>query len=222
MPDATFHFPDDFRWGVATAAHQVEGNNTNNDWWAWEQVQGHVARGDVSGLACNWWEDAEDDFDRAAAMGINGLRLSVEWSRIEPQPGVFDDEALARYVEMADGLSGRGIEPMITLHHFTNPRWLAEAGGWEEAETVDRFARYVERVVEALAPTCDLWCTINEPNVYAYQGYLAGIWPPGRSDLGTAMKVIRHLLLGHAAAYDAIHKIQPEARVGFADRKSVV
>ncbi len=221
MPDATFHFPDDFRWGVATAAHQVEGNNSNNDWWAWEQVQGHVARGDVSGLACNWWEDAEADFDRAAAMGVKGLRLSVEWSRIEPQPGTFDDEALARYVEMADGLSDRGIEPMITLHHFTNPRWLAEAGGWEEPETVDRFARYALRVARALAPTCSLWCTINEPNVYAYQGYLAGLWPPGQSDLGTAMKVIRHLLLGHAAAYDAIHEIQPDARVGFAHNMQV-
>ena len=150
MPEATFHFPHDFRWGVATAAHQVEGNNANNDWWAWEQQPGHIAQGDTSGLACTWWEDAEADVARAAALGTNALRLSVEWSRVEPQPGTFDDGALGRYVEMVEALRERGIEPMVTLHHFTNPRWLAEQGGWERPETVDRFARFVERVVEAL------------------------------------------------------------------------
>ena len=216
MPEATFHFPDDFSWGVATAAHQVEGKNDNNDWWAWEQQPGHIAQGAKSGLACNWWEDAERDFDQAASLGVNALRLSVEWSRVEPEPDSFDEGALARYVEMAEGLRGRDIEPMITLHHFTNPRWLADMGGWEEPETVDRFARFVGRVVEALSPTCDLWCTINEPNVYAYQGYLAGLWPPGVSDLGTAMQVMRNLMRGHGAAYCVIHEAQSEARVGFA------
>ena len=221
MPEATFHFPHDFRWGVATAAHQVEGNNANNDWWAWEQQPGHIAQGDTSGLACNWWEDAEADFARAAALGTNALRLSVEWSRVEPAPGIFDEGALGRYVEMVEALRQRGIEPMVTLHHFTTPRWLAEQGGWERPETVARFARFVVRVVEALGPTCDLWCTINEPNVYAYQGYLAAAWSPGASEWGTAMTVMRHLLLGHAAAYRAIHEVQPEARVGFAHNMQI-
>jgi beta-glucosidase len=221
MPEATFHFPDDFLWGVATAAHQVEGNNTNNDWWEWEQEEAHIARGGTSGLACNWWKDAEADFDRAAALGTNAMRLSLEWSRVEPEPGLYDEQALARYVEMVEGLRGRGIEPMITLHHFTNPLWLADLGGWEAAETVDRFARFVERVVQALSPVCDLWCTINEPNVYAYFGYVEGIWPPGESDLGTAMRVLRNLLRGHAAAYRVIHEAQPEARVGFAHNMQI-
>ena len=214
MPQATRHFPEDFRWGVATAAHQVEGDNTNNDWWRWEQE--HMTHGNRSGLACNWWENAEADFDRAAALGTNALRLSVEWSRVEPQPGSFDQRALARYREMLEGLQGRGIEPMVTLHHFTNPLWLATEGGWEEAETVDRFARFAEQVVQTLSPACDLWCTINEPNVYAYQGYLASVWPPGDSDFGKAMRVMRNLLKAHAAAYSMIHELQPEARVGFA------
>jgi beta-glucosidase len=216
MPEATFHFPEDFRWGVATAAHQVEGNNDNNDWWTWEQQLGHVAREDASGLACDWWANAEADFDRAAALGTNALRLSVEWSRVEPQPGTFDREALARYREMLTGLRGRGIEPMVTLHHFTNPRWLADRGAWEEDETADLFARFVKRVVETLGEVCDLWCTINEPNVYAYQGYQAGVWPPGRSEPGTALTVVRNLLRAHAAAYRTIHEIQPHARVGLA------
>jgi len=221
MPEATFHFPPDFRWGVATAAHQVEGNNNNSDWWAWEQDPDHIARGDTSGRACNWWEDAEADFDRAVALGTNALRLSVEWSRVEPQPGSFDAQALDRYVEMVAGLKERGIEPMVTLHHFTNPRWLAEGGGWEGGDTVDRFARFVEQVAKALAPYCDLWCTINEPNVYAYQGYVVGAWPPGDSDLRTAAAVARNLMLGHAAAYRVIHEIQPDARVGFAHNMQV-
>ena len=216
MPEATFHFPKDFHWGVATAAHQVEGNNTRNDWWAWEQGQGHIAQGDLSGRACNWWEDAEGDFDRAAVLGIDALRLSIEWSRVEPQPGSFDETALGRYRQIAEGLGQRGIEPMITLHHFTNPRWLAEGGGWENPETVRRYSRFVEQVVSALAPACDLWCTINAPNMYAYKGYVAGVWPPGKSDLGTSLRVARHLLLAHAEAYRVIHEIQPEARVGFA------
>jgi len=216
MPAATFNFPADFKWGIATAAHQVEGNNTQNDWWVWEQTDGHIKKGHMSGLACNWWENAEADFDRAAAMGLNALRLSVEWSRVEPRPGVFDDSALERYSQMLQGLRARNIEPMVTLHHFTNPRWLAEQGGWEAPETVALFARFARRVVEALGQHCDLWCTVNEPNVYGTLGYLEGIFPPGQSDLKAAMRIIRHLLAGHAAAYREIHTLQPHARVGLA------
>ena len=182
IPQATFHFPADFKWGVATAAHQVEGNNTNNDWWAWEQQEGHIKDGHDSGLACNWWEKAEADFDRAAELGLNALRLSVEWSRIEPRAGEFDDSALERYGEMLQGLRARNIEPMVTLHHFTNPCWLAERGGWENPETIALFTRFAHRVVEALDEHCDLWCTINEPNVYGTLGYLEGIFPGGRHE----------------------------------------
>jgi beta-glucosidase len=216
MPQATFHFPADFKWGVATSAHQVEGNNTNNNWWAWEQEEGHIKGRHKSGQACDWWENAEADLDRAAEMGLNGLRLSVEWSRIEPRPGEFDDSALERYGEILRGLRERDIEPMVTLHHFTDPCWLAEQGGWENPETIGLFARFTRRVVEPLGQHCDLWCTVNEPNVYGYMGYLEGSFPPGKSDFKTAMRVIRHLLLGHAGAYREIHALQPQARVGFA------
>ncbi len=221
MPEATLHFPGDFRWGVATAAHQVEGGNTNNNWWAWEQEEGHIAGRHASGAACNWWENAEADFDRAVGLNIQTLRLSIEWSRVEPEPGVFDEAALQRYAQMLRGLRERGIEPLITLHHFTDPLWLAERGGWAEKENVEHFARFVRRVVEALGEHCNFWCTINEPNVYAYMGYLDGGFPPGQSDLGMAMAVIRHLLLGHAAAYRTIHELQPEARVGLAHNMRV-
>jgi len=215
-PSATFHFPADFKWGVAVAAHQVEGNNTNNDWWAWEQEVGHIKEGHTSGAACNWWEDAEADFDRAARLGLNALRLSVEWSRVEPRPGTFEDAALVRYAEMLQGLRARGIEPMVTLHHFSNPLWLAEQGGWENRETVALFARFVRQTVERLGEYCDLWCTINEPNIYSYMGYVEGTFPPGKRDHKAAMTVVRNLLAGHAAAYREIHELQSTARVGLA------
>jgi len=215
-PRATFYFPADFQWGVATAAHQVEGNNQTSDWWAWEQQQGRIKQGHTSGLACNWWANAEADFDRAADLGVSALRLSVEWARVEPRPGTFDEHALGRYAEMLQGLHERGIEPMVTLHHFSSPRWLADQGGWENPEVVSLFARYVRRVVESLRDHCDLWCTINEPNVYAVEGYLDGIFPPGKSDLRAAMRVLRNMLKGHAAAYRTIHDVQKDARVGLA------
>jgi beta-glucosidase len=214
-PEATFHFPPGFTWGVATAAHQVEGSNSNSDWWAWEQEQGRIKQG-KSGRACDWWENAEADFDRVAGMGLGGLRLSVDWSRIEPYPGEFDDTALERYAEMLRGLRERNVEPMITLHHFANPCWLASRGGWENPAAVEHFALFVHHVVEALGQHCDLWCTINGPNVYAALGYLEGVFPPGRLDRQAARCVTRHLLKGHAAAYREIHAVQPQGRVGLA------
>ncbi|MBN1483874.1 MAG: glycoside hydrolase family 1 protein [Chloroflexia bacterium] len=215
-------FPPGFQWGVAVAAHQVEGGNRNNDWWAWEQQPGRIHQGQRSGRACNWWEEAEADLDRAAGLHLNSLRLSVEWSRIEPQPGHFEQRALQRYQQILQGLQQRGLEPMVTLHHFSSPLWLAEQGGWENPETIDRFARFVGHTVEALKPHCRCWCTINEPNVYGYMGYLEGVFPPGKSDPAAGMRVIRHLLQGHAAAYRQIHDLQPEARVGLAHNMRIL
>jgi beta-glucosidase len=222
MPEAVFHFPPDFVWGTATAAHQVEGNNTNNDWWAWEQDEDHIKEGHQSGLACNWWERAEDDFDLAAELGQNGHRLSVEWSRIEPQEGRYDASALERYREMLRALRVRGIEPMVTLHHFTNPLWLAEQNGWENPRAISLFDRYTARVVEALGEYCDLWCTINEPNILVALGYVEGVFPPGKQDLRVALQASRNLLRAHAVAYRRIHELQPAARVGLAHNMRVL
>jgi beta-glucosidase len=220
-PRATFYFPEDFKWGVAVSAHQVEGNNTNNDWWAWEQEVDHVSHGHRSGLACDWWHNAEADFDRAASLGVNAMRLSIEWSRVEPRPDNFDEVALHRYAQMLRGLRSRNIEPMVTLHHYTNPLWLAESGGWENPETVARFARFARRAVEALGDTCDLWCTINGPNLYALLSHAYGEFPPGRSEFKVAVAVVRNLLAAHAAAYREIHAVQSHARVGLAHNMRV-
>ncbi|MCU0521016.1 MAG: glycoside hydrolase family 1 protein [Anaerolineae bacterium] len=216
MPDATFHFPPDFLWGAATASHQVEGHNTNNQWWAWEQLPGRIAQGHKSGRACDWWENAEADFDRALAMNLRTLRLSIEWSRVEVEPGKIDTSALDRYRHMLRGLRERGIEPMVTLHHFTDPMWLSESGGWTSPDVIAYFVRYVEQVLEALRDYATLWCTINEPNVYATSGYVLGSFPPGVRNPGTAATILRHMLRAHASAYRAIHNLQPEAQVGLA------
>jgi beta-glucosidase len=209
-------FPAGFAWGVATASHQFEGGTANNQWHAWEE-RGGIASGERAGLACDWWAHAEADLDRAGALGVNALRLSLEWSRIEPEEGRWDDAALDRYRELLGGLRARGIAPMVTLHHFTHPLWLERRGGFDDPRVVPLFARYARRCVEALGGRCDLWCTVNEPNVYAVMGYLLGAWPPGRTgDVRAALRVQGTMLRAHAAAYAAIHATQPAARVGLA------
>lgn len=214
MPQATFHFPRGFLWGTATAAHQVEGNNTNNQWWKWEE-DGHT--NGRSGLACDWWGGRwKEDFDRAAEAGQNAHRFSVEWSRIQPAPDRWDEDALEHYRLMLRGLRDRGMTALVTLHHFTDPLWLTEMGGWENPQAVVFFEKFVRKTVEALKEYVTLWCTINEPNVYALSGYANGAFPPGVQDLKRAIQVEANLLRAHAAAYHAIHQIQYEARVGYA------
>lgn len=218
MSNATFHFPKNFMWGTATAAHQVEGGNTNNQWSVWEQTPGRIANGDTSGNACDWWANAEADFDRMVELHQNAHRLSIEWSRIEPREGVYDTAAIDRYRHMLLGLRQRGIQPMVTLHHFTNPIWLEEKGGWENHEVVvPHFEKFAEKVARSMGDLCDFWCTVNEPNIYGVMGYLSGgRMPPGKTDMDLTLRVIQNMMLAHAAAYHALHRAQPLAQVGFA------
>lgn len=214
MARATIQFPRGFLWGTATAAHQVEGQNKNNNWYEWEKA-GHTE--DQSGLACDWWGGRwKEDFDRAAETGQNAHRLSVEWSRIQPERERWDNSALERYREMLRGLRDRNMTAMVTLHHFTDPLWFMELGGWESDEAPQLFADFVRRAVSALKEYANLWVTLNEPNVYAYSGYVAGVFPPGKTDMNTAFKVMANMVRGHAMAYEVIHDVQREARVGMA------
>jgi beta-glucosidase len=217
MAQASFHFPRGFLWGTATSSHQVEGNNTNNNWWAWEQRPGRILNGHKSELACDWWSGRwREDFDRAADAGQNAHRLSIEWSRIQPVPDRWDEAALDRYRLMLRGLQERGMLPLVTLHHFSDPLWLADKGGWEDPAVVELFAAYVRKTVEALKEYVSYWVTINEPNVLAASSYVFGDFPPGEKSLGKAINVMTNLARAHAAAYQAIHKIQMEARVSIA------
>lgn len=223
MAQATMYFPPDFLWGTATAAHQVEGNNRNNDWWQWERDGAHIHGGAKSGLACNWWADAEADLDRAADIGTNAHRLSVEWSRIEPEPSVFDDEALARYREILQAMHQRGIEPMVTLHHFSNPLWLVEKRDFDSDLIVDYFRRYTAQVVKALGDLIPKWVTINEPMIYAFLRYVTGAFPaPAERGWSAAMRAVRHMLRCHAVAYETIKSAHPEAMVGVAKNNLLI
>ncbi len=214
-------FPDGFLWGAATSSYQYEGGNFNNQWYAWEQ-SGHIHTGERAGDAADWWRAAERDFDRAQQMGLNALRLSIEWSRVEPRPGEWDVGALDRYRQMLSALRERGIEPMVTLHHFTDPLWFAERGAFLAGDAAETFTRYATRVVDALGDLCDLWCTINEPNVYALIGYILGMFPPGKTgDVRSAMRVQAAMAHSHAATYRAIHRVQPGARVGWAQNYNI-
>lgn len=215
--EAAYRFPKGFLWGTATAAHQVEGSNTNNNWSAWEQQPGKIVNGEKAGMACDWWNGRwKDDFDRAAETHQNAHRMSIEWSRIQPTPDRWDENALDYYRQMLRGLRDRNLTPMITLHHFTDPLWLVEKGGWENPETPALFEKFVRKSVEALKEYCSLWVTINEPNVYSVAGFIQGSFPPGKKDIGLCVKVMLNLTRGHAMAYKTIHQIQPEARVGLA------
>jgi beta-glucosidase len=211
-------FPAGFRWGAATAAHQNEGDNDRNQWSAWEHQPGRIHEGAASGKATGWWDlrTAAADFDRAAEMGLNSLRLSVEWSRIEPESGVFDASSLDHYRQMLGLLRQRGIEPMVTLHHFTDPLWLTSQGGWENPAVGEMFERFVRCVVNALGDRVTLWCTINEPLVYAFYGYMDGRFPPGSHNIFRTVKVLRNMLVAHGRAYHAIHRLQKDAVAGLA------
>jgi beta-glucosidase len=199
-------FPAGFLWGAATSAHQVEGNNLHSDWWAWEQA-GRVK--EPSGLACDQYRRFASDFDLAASLGHNAHRLSIEWSRLEPKEGEWNDEALAHYIEVVQALRQRRLEPIVTLHHFTSPRWLTQQGGWVSSRVVDRFARYVERVAKALGPLVRYWITINEPMVFVKMHYVAGEGPPGRVSQREVLRVIEHLIRAHAVSFHVLHEAAP-------------
>jgi beta-glucosidase len=214
-------FPQDFLWGVSTSAYQVEGGNCNNQWSEWE-AHGGIKSGDRCERACDWWVEAERDFDLAQSMGLNALRLSVEWSRIEPEPGRFAAQAIARYRQMLQALHERGIRPLVCLHHFTNPLWFQRQGEFFHPQGVSQFVAFTRYVVAELGDLCNTWITFNEPNVYATLGYVMGEFPPGHhGQIGTAVAVVHKMAEAHGAAYRAIHELQPAAEVGWAHHYTV-
>jgi beta-glucosidase len=169
-----------------------------------------------SGDACDHYRRFRQDFDLARALGHNCHRLSIEWSRIEPREGIYSHEAIQHYRDVLEALRDRGIEPLVTLHHFTLPQWLARDGGWQNPRTIAHFSRYTALIVRAYGDLVRRWITINEPVAYVYKSYIAGEWPPGIRDYGAAGRVLRNLLHAHVAAYQELHARQPEAQVSVA------
>ena len=197
-------FPHNFLWGAATSAYQVEGNNLNSDWWEWER---RVGLKEISGEATRHYQLYKADFDLAKLLNHNCHRLSIEWSRIEPKEGKFLNNEIDHYIDVILSLRQRNLEPLVTLHHFTNPLWFSRLGGWLNKKAVDYFLRYVERIVEPLCDQVKYWITINEPIVYMYYAYMLGKWPPQEKSFFKAAKVKENLILAHIRSYKLIHEI---------------
>lgn len=237
-------FPDGFLWGAATSAHQVEGNN-HNDWSEWEhansaRLAAEVAKRHanapmripdyildkypnplqkenyISGQACDHYNRYEEDFDIAKSLGHNAHRFSIEWSRIEPEEGKFDEKEIEHYRNVIKALRVRGIEPFITLWHWTNPIWLAKIGGPESKKFPFYFARYAKFVVENLKESAQFWITLNEPEIFSANSYLKGVWPPQKKNFISYFCVMRNLIKAHRKSCEIIKKINPAAQVGIA------
>lgn len=222
-------FPEGFYWGAATSSYQVEGGIENCD-WAKAATNGRVP---LCGSACNHYNRYESDFDLAKSLGHTAHRLSVEWARIEPEQGQFNNEAIAHYRNVLQALHDRGIKPFVTIWHFTLPLWFSESGGFERTDSPEIFARYSAYVVTQLKDLCEHFSTMNEPNVFATQGWINGEWPPFKYSekpwvrvdnqpktrrkkilFGIQyLKVVKNLSKAHCIAYDKIKHISPETKV---------
>lgn len=227
-------FPKNFYWGAATASYQVEGGIENTD-WAKAAEEGRVPR---CGRACDHYHNFERDFNIAKELGHNAHRFSIEWARIEPKEGEFDQKAIEHYRQVLKALRSRKIEPFITLWHFTLPEWFAESGGFERKDAPEIFARYCAFVVSELGDMCNYFSTMNEPNVFGSNGWLRGSWPPfkrftltdmisitnsGRTYESKAQKglgpvflyfrVMKNLAKAHNAAYLKIKEVAPHVNV---------
>ncbi|OGN10928.1 MAG: hypothetical protein A3J46_04195 [Candidatus Yanofskybacteria bacterium RIFCSPHIGHO2_02_FULL_41_11] len=198
-------FPPNFLWGSATSAHQVEGD-TSNDWIEWEKKGGSKH---LSGKACNHWDlrQFEEDVERMQILCLNAYRMSIEWSRVMPKPGIIDQRVLDQYRQMLTILRQAGISTMVTLHHYTNPIWFVKKGHWANA-SLEPFYVYVDAVTKALANNVDYWNTFNEPFILVSMGYLAGRWPPGKKTRGVSAFHLRSNLRNRfVESHNEVYKI---------------
>ncbi len=233
---AEMRFPEGFLWGAATSSHQVEGGN-HNDWTAWEQANAERLAGEaknrqwpdfilknyptplqpenyLSGRATDHYHRFHEDFDIAKRLGHTAHRFSIEWSRIEPEEGKFNEAEIEHYRKVISALRELGMEPFVTLWHWTLPLWVRGQGGWENKKTVADFALYVERVVSEFKDSVQFWMPLNEPSSYTGVAYVVGIFPPNVRSFRRANRVFRNLVLANRRAYEVIHRIALQAKVG--------
>ena len=202
--------------GAASAATQIEGGDQNNNWYDWYR-RGYIKDGADPSAATDHYERWREDLALMGDMGIQCYRLGVEWSRVEPADGVFDEAAIAHYREEIQALLDRGIRPLLTLWHFSNPLWLEQRGGFANRDNITAYLLYVRKMVESVGDLVSEYVTVNEPNVYAFNGYFAGVWPPGKKSFLEMSRVMTNLAAAHIEAYGLIRKTR--LQMGFKDTK---
>lgn len=206
-----------FSWGVATSAHQIEGS-LQNDMTDWE-ARGRFEQSGNSplvGRATDHWQRWEEDFKLLKELGVNSYRFSIEWARIEPDPGHINYDAIEQYRRMIDRLLEYGISPMVTLHHFSNPTWLHQHSPWHRPEASDAFAKYVHIIAPKLLKNVPLVVTFNEPMVWLLAAYADGKFPPGFSDFRILSGALYTMLHAHRRAYDIIKAECGPTQIGIA------
>lgn len=205
MTPREVHFPSSFAWGTSTSAYQIEGGGTNTDWWRYERAADTLAV-EPCGDACDSWNRYEEDLDLLVKLGLNSFRLSVEWARIEPHQGVLSLEALDHYRRVLEACHARSILAVVTLHHFTLPLWVADAGGFENPGIASWMADYAGVVGDALGEHIGVACTINEPNIVALMGYLVGIFPQRVASWERFVDVNKAMRASHVAMREALRE----------------
>jgi beta-glucosidase len=211
--------PEDFLWGASTSAHQIEGGNTNSDWWFFEHSENPYIK-EPSGDACDSYHRWREDMDLLARLGFTDYRFSIEWARIEPAPGEFSRSAVAHYRRMVEGALERGLRPMVTLHHFTTPLWFTERGGWAAAGSDELFARYLTAAAPVYATDVAHACTINEPNMVAsmatlYRSHTSGQPLPTSGLTVPDGATTEALVRAHARAVETVKSLAPHVSTGW-------
>lgn len=216
-----FKLPQDFLLGTATSSLQIEGGDENNNWYEWSE-KGRIKDGSHCIRANDHYNRVQEDIDLMTELNTSCYRMGLEWSRLEPNEGCFSSDAVHHYRSELKLLKEKGIQPLVTLFHFSYPLWFSRTGAFEIKACIERFKRYALFCVESFGDLVSEWITINEPNVFAFKGYIEGEWPPGKKSFKTALQVMKNLALCHIEAYEIIHQVrkergfQGETRVGVA------
>jgi beta-glucosidase len=204
-------FPATFLWGTGTSAYQVEGGCTNNNW---SGCEGTTLVPEKSGLACDHWNRYEEDIQCMQKLGVNAYRFSIEWSKVEPREGEFNEKTLDHYLQVCEALIKSGIKPVVGLHHYTDPQWFAAKGGFEKEQNIKYYVEFCQKVFEKLKDKAHLWITFNSPDSYAMKGYSEGMAPPYKKSKQLAMTVLKNMLEAHVQTYMTLKTIKPQAKIG--------
>lgn len=205
------NFPKDFLWGTAFSSYQVEGDNSNSDWWEWEQ-KGKTK--DKSGKACDYWNKWEKDHELLSELGVDLCRLSIEWSRVEPEEGKFSEETFKKYREILTDLKNRGIKTQLTFWWWTSPIWFQKKYGFHKKDSIKVFTKYIKKAAEELGDLIDIFQVLNEPMVPLGMGYLTGLFPPGKKNPFYFWRALKNIAQAYVESYKIIHSIKPDALVG--------